>query len=59
MISIHALHEESDKAERDNKLWQLISIHALHEESDHHLLAALGIRVDISIHTLHEESDRA
>ena len=33
-ISIHALHEESDKINRMIVTSQEISIHALHEESD-------------------------
>ena len=37
-ISIHALHEESDKAvEISIREWDEISIHALHEESDHEI----------------------
>ena len=59
IISIHALHEESDdkfiqqKAQVTN-----ISIHALHEESD---VGAERVAVlhEISIHALHEESDMA
>ena len=34
LISIHALHEESDGCDRDATVRQEISIHALHEESD-------------------------
>ena len=34
LISIHALHEESDSLGEDNALGMIISIHALHEESD-------------------------
>ena len=35
MISIHALHEESDwEDEQHQKRTSVISIHALHEESD-------------------------
>ena len=34
LISIHALHEESDVSDFDKAAQQLISIHALHEESD-------------------------
>ena len=34
LISIHALHEESDSAWQIGSLTQGISIHALHEESD-------------------------
>ena len=33
-ISIHALHEESDRICRQNLRKEKISIHALHEESD-------------------------
>ena len=58
-ISIHALHEESDRA----VFYHLrdgigISIHALHEESDG---IRFGARLDwrISIHALHEESDQS
>ena len=58
LISIHALHEESDyqrsigtpKAKR-------ISIHALHEESDAGT-RRVRPRHAISIHALHEESDQ-
>ncbi|OQM54818.1 hypothetical protein B5791_0729 [Bifidobacterium pseudocatenulatum] len=57
VISIHALHEESDMA-RAPKLGALnnISIHALHEESDLTDTASLP-GLAISIHALHEESD--
>ena len=34
LISIHALHEESDVAEHGQRVAVAISIHALHEESD-------------------------
>ena len=34
MISIHALHEESDRKPPAQPLGEGISIHALHEESD-------------------------
>ena len=34
LISIHALHEESDHHNADQAVSQIISIHALHEESD-------------------------
>ena len=34
MISIHALHEESDSGMRELTAHLDISIHALHEESD-------------------------
>ena len=55
-ISIHALHEESDKMREG--LWHKlgISIHALHEESDNAAGETLRI-IPISIHALHEESD--
>ena len=33
-ISIHALHEESDRDHRSRQRRLFISIHALHEESD-------------------------
>ncbi len=33
-ISIHALHEESDRPDVSARLDLIISIHALHEESD-------------------------
>ena len=55
-ISIHALHEESDRGRGILERQRHISIHALHEESD----CYRGHRdwsVDISIHALHEESD--
>ena len=57
-ISIHALHEESDKDVADTiaKTVQ-ISIHALHEESDVLDGAEFGAFGVISIHALHEESD--
>ena len=56
LISIHALHEESDHWRSARAQALQISIHALHEESD------LGYRFRdqtrfISIHALHEESD--
>ncbi len=57
VISIHALHEESDLRTPETSLTEEISIHALHEESD------LGVPpfderlAVISIHALHEESD--
>ena len=59
VISIHALHEESDQRREGNQGMSNISIHALHEESDmmtHDVMARL---ICISIHALHEESDRA
>ena len=34
VISIHALHEESDHYSQQRKHIERISIHALHEESD-------------------------
>ena len=34
IISIHALHEESDQMLVDGRHGNIISIHALHEESD-------------------------
>ena len=34
VISIHALHEESDLRTPETSLTEEISIHALHEESD-------------------------
>ena len=57
LISIHALHEESDAGV--NVIKQIsggISIHALHEESDSPT-GVLVVGLDISIHALHEESD--
>ena len=56
IISIHALHEESDPLYGANALLPAISIHALHEESDLSCLHLHG-RGLISIHALHEESD--
>ena len=56
-ISIHALHEESDRRlEGDRRGLCGISIHALHEESD---VSAINKtpKLAISIHALHEESD--
>ena len=58
MISIHALHEESDKQEVFRAEVGMISIHALHEESDTLTLRAVGRPSPISIHALHEESDQ-
>ena len=57
MISIHALHEESDTHDR-LKAWDgtSISIHALHEESDPPFQYGWH-EENISIHALHEESD--
>ena len=55
-ISIHALHEESDRSTVKSPTKLLISIHALHEESD--LPWGEPEPYDgISIHALHEESD--
>ena len=56
VISIHALHEESDRLLKGFYGHPLISIHALHEESDtkHHSHRRNHL---ISIHALHEESD--
>ena len=57
LISIHALHEESDDSMLvHTPLGQHISIHALHEESDYTPYTHVAI-VAISIHALHEESD--
>ena len=40
VISIHALHEESDaETPHARTVNRIISIHALHEESDSHLRA--------------------
>ena len=57
MISIHALHEESDYFITRNVNSGVISIHALHEESDGGWPAFHSIQFVISIHALHEESD--
>ena len=55
-ISIHALHEESDRSSQQFPVKLTISIHALHEESDlNDTLSSQKMR--ISIHALHEESD--
>ena len=56
IISIHALHEESDRRSARQSSRQRISIHALHEESD---LGSMwgNLNLPISIHALHEESD--
>ena len=56
VISIHALHEESDPTGLVVPELLAISIHALHEESDHGGLDAAQF-LTISIHALHEESD--
>ena len=58
-ISIHALHEESDKADNSSMTFNSISIHALHEESDPLKIADSYTSGLISIHALHEESDPA
>ena len=57
LISIHALHEESDDTPADIVTFFTISIHALHEESDLYTAYPVSARC-ISIHALHEESDR-
>ena len=57
VISIHALHEESDSLVRTPETPLTISIHALHEESDPAVFAQKIRYVEISIHALHEESD--
>ncbi len=57
LISIHALHEESDRSAPSGHVpARTISIHALHEESDSGDFVAPILKV-ISIHALHEESD--
>ena len=56
MISIHALHEESDNGGMTDIHPNTISIHALHEESDNHV-GGRRRASPISIHALHEESD--
>ena len=57
MISIHALHEESDIVGIVAVVLLKISIHALHEESDLSVASAVTQHL-ISIHALHEESDQ-
>ena len=58
MISIHALHEESDFIGVSQPHDGDISIHALHEESDkQENVFILQLLMLISIHALHEESD--
>ena len=57
IISIHALHEESDLGLFRGHPRLPISIHALHEESDRHAASSEEHGVQISIHALHEESD--
>ena len=56
-ISIHALHEESDRDGIYKFCQLLISIHALHEESDRLRQFQHESLHVISIHALHEESD--
>ena len=56
VISIHALHEESDQCHSGLHLVVGISIHARHEESDVGAAIRHGLQ-RISIHALHEESD--
>ena len=56
VISIHALHEESDQGVEGLTDIVGISIHALHEESDQGD-SPPAIDSVISIHALHEESD--
>ena len=58
VISIHALHEESDLRTPETSLTEEISIHALHEESDRNI-SNIQCYYNISIHALHEESDIA
>ena len=57
VISIHALHEESDLRLTHHAGCIRISIHALHEESDQHAVRTFDLIAAISIHALHEESD--
>ena len=58
IISIHALHEESDtEVAIAPDTAATISIHALHEESDVVSQTQTFVGADISIHALHEESD--
>ena len=60
MISIHALHEESDWSKFYRQTSPIdISIHALHEESDARANQRDTAVKDISIHALHEESDHS
>ena len=56
VISIHALHEESDDYANNERAKTQISIHALHEESDASSVPNEASS-SISIHALHEESD--
>ena len=57
VISIHALHEESDEPICRKVFVVGISIHALHEESDQVIRHHGSDGHAISIHALHEESD--
>ncbi len=57
VISIHALHEESDFTVTWHSGTAMISIHALHEESDPTPTSNAPVST-ISIHALHEESDQ-
>ena len=57
IISIHALHEESDAGQCTQGAESIISIHALHEESDQQYGLRALFGQGISIHALHEESD--
>ena len=57
VISIHALHEESDQRAYDAQRHVHISIHALHEESDRQTRRPARQSLLISIHALREESD--
>ena len=59
VISIHALHEESDAQCICPCPVPRISIHALHEESDYSPHRHCSGLPYISIHALHEESDAA
>ena len=56
IISIHALHAESDIIACMLIFKHLISIHALHAESDFMTRQQIGQAL-ISIHALHAESD--
>ena len=59
VISIHALHEESDCGDLLPCVTLAeISIHALHEESDR-MIRTIRLIPPISIHALHEESDQS
>ena len=48
VISIHALHEESDYHDTDQPVGQIISIHALHEESDSATLFCVSRPIDFN-----------